>query len=71
MEDAISEAYSTLKKLLRDGKSEKTQLEAIKLILTNRGKLKDKTEHTHEIKTTTSLDDLEREIIDMENELLD
>ncbi|WHZ05856.1 phBC6A51 family helix-turn-helix protein [Neobacillus sp. YX16] len=70
MEDFLTEAYSKLKQLLREGKSEKTQLEAIKLVLQNRGKLKDSHEHTHEIKQQQTLQDLEREVIDMENELL-
>jgi AcrR family transcriptional regulator len=71
MEDAIAEAYTELKNLLRHGNSEKTKLEALKLILQNRGKLKDTHEHTHEVKQTQSLDDLEAEIIEMEKELLD
>jgi AcrR family transcriptional regulator len=71
MEDFLAETYSKLKQLLREGKSEKTQLEAIKLVLQNRGKLKDSHEHTHTVKETKSLDELEREVIDMENELLE
>jgi AcrR family transcriptional regulator len=71
MEDVLSEAYAKLKTLLREGKSEKTQLEALKLILQNRGKLVDKQEHTHEVKQTKTLEELEREVIDMENDLLE
>lgn len=70
MEDFLNEAYLKLKQLLREGKSEKTQLEAIKLVLQNRGKLKDTHEHNVQVKETKSLDELEREVIDMENELL-
>ncbi|UKL30063.1 TetR family transcriptional regulator [Bacillus phage PK2] len=70
MEDFLTETYNKLKQLLREGKSEKTQLEAIKLVLQNRGKLKDSHEHTHTVKETKSLDELEREVIEMENELL-
>lgn len=71
MEDFLAETYTTLKQLLREGKSEKTKLEAIKLVLQNRGKLKDSHEHTVELKQTTTLEDLEREVIDMETELLE
>lgn len=71
MEDVLTEAYAKLKTLLREGKSEKTQLEALKLILQNRGKLVDKTEHTHGMKETKSLEDMEKEILEMEHELLD
>jgi AcrR family transcriptional regulator len=71
MEDFLTEAYTKLKQLLREGRSEKTQLEAIKLVLQNRGKLVDKQEHSVEVKQTQTLEDLEREVIDMENELLD
>jgi len=71
MEDFLTETYTQLKKLLREGKSEKTQLEAIKLVLQNRGKLKDSHEHTVEVKQTQTLEDLEREVIDMETELLE
>ena len=71
MEDFLSEAYNKLKQLLREGKSEKTQLEAIKLVLQTRGKLKDKHEHSVEVKQTQSLDELEREVLEMENELLE
>ena len=71
MEDALTEAYSRVKSLLRDGKSEKTQLEAIKIVLQNRGKLKDTHEHTHEVKNTETQEQRERRIIDMENELLE
>lgn len=71
MEDFLSEAYDQLKRLLREGKSEKTQLEAIKLVLQNRGRLKDAHEHTVEVKQTQTLEDLEREVIDMETELLE
>jgi AcrR family transcriptional regulator len=71
MEDVISEAYARLKTLLRDGKSEKTQLEALKLILQNRGKLKESHEHKHEVKQAKSLDELEAEVFEMEQELLD
>jgi AcrR family transcriptional regulator len=71
MEDFLNEAYTKLKQLLREGKSEKTQLEALKLVLQNRGKLKDSHEHTHTVKEQKSLDELEREVLDMENELLE
>jgi AcrR family transcriptional regulator len=71
MEDFLTEAYTKLKHLLREGKSEKTQLEALKLVLQNRGKLKDSHEHTHTMKEQKSLDELEREVLDMENELLE
>jgi AcrR family transcriptional regulator len=71
MEDFLAETYSTLKKLLREGKSEKTQLEAIKLVLQNRGKLKDTHEHTHEVKQTETQEERERRIIEMERELLE
>ncbi|MGG3561667.1 phBC6A51 family helix-turn-helix protein [Neobacillus rhizosphaerae] len=71
MEDFLSEAYNMLKQLLREGRSEKTKLEAIKLVLQNRGKLTEKQEHVHEIKQQQTLEDLEREVIDMENELLE
>lgn len=71
MEEALAEAYAKLRSLLREGKTEKTQLEAIKLVLQTQGKLKDKQEHTHEIKQQTSLQDLEKEILDMEKDLLE
>ena len=71
MEDFLTEAYTTLKHLLREGKSEKTQLEAIKLVLQNRGKLKQEHEHKLEVKQTQSLEDLEREVIEMEKDLLE
>jgi AcrR family transcriptional regulator len=71
MEDFLAETYATLKQLLREGRSEKTKLEAIKLVLQNRGKLVDKQEHVHEVKQTKTLEELEREVIEMENELLE
>jgi AcrR family transcriptional regulator len=70
MEDFLTEAYTKLKTLLREGKTEKTQLEALKLVLQNRGKLKD----THDINVSTTQqetqEERERRIIEMENELL-
>lgn len=71
MEDFLTEAYTHLKKLLREGRSERTKLEAIKLVLQNRGKLNDKHEHVHEVKQARSLDELEREVIELEQDLLD
>jgi transposase-like protein len=71
MEDFLTEAYTVLKKLLREGRSERTQLEALKLILQNRGKLDNKHEHVHEVKQTKSLDELEREVVELEQDLLD
>jgi AcrR family transcriptional regulator len=71
MEDFLAETYATLKQLLREGRSEKTKLEAIKLVLQNRGKLVDKQEHVHEVKQTKTLEELEAEVIEMENELLE
>lgn len=71
MEDFLNEAYLKLKELLRAGKSEKVQLEAIKLVLQNRGKLKDTHEHKHEHKAVESQEERERKIIEMENELLE
>lgn len=71
MDDFIVETYAQLRRLLREGKSEKTQLEAIKLVLQNRGKLKDAHEHTHEIKQGNTLEDLEKEVFEMERDLLE
>ena len=70
MEATITEAYTTLKKLLREGKSEKTQLEALKLIMQNRGILKDNTEVNVQINNNESHEERERKIIEMERELL-
>lgn len=70
MEATITEAYTTLKKLLREGKSEKTQLEALKLIMQNRGILKDNTEINVSIQPAESHEERERKIIEMERELL-
>ncbi|MFX3623095.1 MAG: phBC6A51 family helix-turn-helix protein [Ectobacillus sp.] len=71
MEDFLAETYTTLKQLLREGRSEKTKLEAIKLVLQNRGKLVEKQEHSVEVKQQQTLEELEREVIEMENELLE
>lgn len=70
MEDFLSEAYNKLKSLLREGQSEKVQLDAIKLVLQNRGKLTQDHEHTIEVKQTQSLDELEAEVLEMEKDLL-
>jgi AcrR family transcriptional regulator len=71
MEDFLTETYSKLKTLLREGKSEKTQLEAIKLVLQNRGKLKDTHEHTVSVANNETQEERERRIIEMERELLE
>lgn len=71
MEDFLTEAYTKLRHLLRSGKSEKTQLEALKLVLQNRGKLKESHEHNVSVRQEETLDDLRKEIIDMEYEVLD
>ena len=71
MEDFVTEAYNKLKQLLREGKSEKTQLEAIKVVLQARGKLKQEQVHQIEVKQTQSLDDLEKEVLEMEKDLLE
>ncbi|MEH7116891.1 phBC6A51 family helix-turn-helix protein [Neobacillus vireti] len=71
MEDFLAETYTTLKQLLREGRSEKTKLEAIKLVLQNRGKLVDKQEHVHEMKQTETQEERERRIIEMEKRLLE
>lgn len=71
MDDFLNEAYLKLRQLLREGKSEKTQLEAIKLVLQTRGKLKDRQEITVKQDGTLSLEEQEQLIIDMENELLE
>ena len=70
MEEVVSDAYLKLQRLMAEGKSEKIQLEAIKLILQNRGRLKQDHEHTVEVKHTKSLDELEKEVLEMERDLL-
>ena len=70
MEDMVAEAYATLRKLLREGTSEKTQLEAIKLLLQNRGKLKEQPEITVNVNEYRDPQERERKIIEMERELL-
>jgi DNA-binding MurR/RpiR family transcriptional regulator len=71
MEDIIAEAYAKLKVLMREGKSEKTQLEDLKLILQNRGKLVEKEVHIHDQNDKETQEERERRIIEMERELLE
>lgn len=72
MEDFLSDAYVQLRALLTEGKSEKTKLEAIKLILQNRGKLKDNGSGvTINVNQNETQEERERRIIEMERELLE
>lgn len=71
MEDFLSDAYVQLRALLTEGKSEKTKLEAIKLVLQNRGKLKDSSDGvTINVGTNETQEERERRIIEMERFLL-
>ena len=70
MEELVSDAYNKLQRLMTAGKSEKIQLEAVKLILQNRGRLKQDHEHKVEVTQVRSLDELEREVLEMEKDLL-
>lgn len=70
MTSMVAEAYSTLRKLLREGTSEKTQIEAIKLLLQNQGKLKEQPEIVVNVNELRDPQERERKIIEMERELL-
>ena len=71
MEDFLAEAYEKLKEILRDGKSEKIQLDAIKLVLQNRGKLKETQDITVGVKQVESQEEREQRIKELEDELFD
>lgn len=75
MDDFLSETYAQLRTLLRSGRSERTKLEAIRMVLQNRGKLNDGNNVNVQVNNNGSAnesqEERERRIIEMEQELLD
>jgi len=75
MEDFLAETYTTLKGIVRLGKSDHAKLKAIELVLKNRGRLTDvqKLEATVEDKRSEEaidkeIEELERLLADMDSE---
>ena len=75
MDDFLSETYAQLRTLLRSGRSERTKLEAIRMVLQNRGKLNEGNNVNVQVNNNGSAnesqEERERRIIEMEQELLD
>lgn len=71
MEDALSEAYVELKKIMRSGSSEKAKLKAIEMIMSSRGKLKHTQEITHKHEDMYDPQAKRKEIIDMDIDSLE
>jgi predicted transcriptional regulator len=72
MDDFLSETYAQLRTLLRSGRSERTKLEAIRMVLQNRGKLNEGSNVNVQVNNNSneSQEERERRIIEMEQELL-
>ena len=75
MDDFLTETYAQLRTLLRSGRSERTKLEAIKMVLQNRGKLNEGNQVNVQVNNANnngeSQEERERRIIEMERELLE
>lgn len=68
MREFYVESMALLRSTLRNTRNEKTILKGIELVMKQQGKLKDTTEHNVNIKQVQSIDELEREIIELEAE---
>ena len=69
MEDFVAEAYSTLKGMVRKGRSDHSRLKALELVLKNRGKLTDVHHIEAKIEDTRSNEAIEEEIEQLQKEL--
>ena len=69
MEDFLTEAYTTLKGLVRSGRSDNSRLKALELVLKNRGKLTDVHHIEAKVEDTRSKGAIEDEIAQLRKEL--
>ena len=69
MEDFLTEAYTTLKGLVRSGRSDNSRLKALELVLKNRGKLTDVHHIEAKVDDARSNEAIEDEIAQLRKEL--
>ena len=69
MEDFVAEAYTTLKGMVRKGRSDHSRLKALELVLKNRGKLTDIHHIEAKVEDARSNDAIEEEIAQLQKEL--
>ena len=69
MEDFVAEAYTTLKGMVRKGRSDHSRLKALELVLKNRGKLTDVHHIEAKIEDARSNEAIEEEIEQLQKEL--